>query len=212
MPSVCLDIKDLGLIEYNKFLELQEDIAGCRSVVEGERCVVFFAEHPMVITIGRKPSGKMFKGDSNIDLVKVSRGGSITAHFPGQLMLYVIFNMKKVGVGLRQWMQGLEDIVCEGLVGLGAQGIERRNRGLWLGKGKIASFGVGVKNWVTRFGCGVTYRLDNRINEVIYPCGEEGFFDSINRCITGISRDDLIKALRDQVEAFFKKQSEGGCF
>ncbi len=183
---------DLGLIDYKEFLKRQEEIASNPDITGGQKAVVIFAEHPMVFTVGKLPVGRLFREDgSDVELIKVNRGGSITAHFPGQLMFYVIMNLKAIGLGIKEWMQLLEDVVYSSLFDMNIRGIERRNRGLWIGMGKVASFGVGVRHWITRFGAGITYKLDDSVNERVYPCGEDGVFANVK-----VSRDDLVKALQ----------------
>ena len=198
---MVLEKSDLGLIEFERFILLQEEIAQGEGIILGRKASLIYAEHPLVWTIGRMPKGRLFRKEP-INVVKVARGGSITAHFPGQLMMYIIFNIKEFGIGLGQWMQKLEDIVFDSLSDLGIENIERRNRGLWIGDGKLASFGVGAKNWITRFGVGINYEVERIVNDKIYPCGEEGRLLGISE-VSNIGKGELKDALEQRVRGFF---------
>ncbi len=180
MAGCFLDIefKDIGLVDYSRWMD------EAQRLISGEidnKVRVFFCEHPRVITVGRTPKGRMFRTkEVGWPVVKTDRGGSITAHFPGQLMLYPVFNLRALGLGLSRYFRELVDVVRRALERSGVE-VEERDNGLWMGREKVASFGVACRRFWVYHGAGITYRLDPEVNEMVYPCGEEGRFGQIKR-------------------------------
>jgi len=140
-----------------------------------------FLEHPHVITLGRRgnrshllvsPEVLQEKG---VSLFHVERGGDVTYHGPGQMVLYPILNMKEYGYGLARYVGQLEEVAIRVLHDFGIVGKrDPRNRGVWVGGDKIASTGVAVKRWVSFHGLALNYETDLSYFDLIDPCGLEG--------------------------------------
>ncbi len=191
------EFKDIGLVGYSDYLE------GIPRIVSGNldgKVRVFLCEHPRIITIGRTPKGKMFRTEKvDWPVLKTDRGGSITAHFPGQLMLYPVFNLKALGLGLSRYFRELIGIVRRALERLGVE-VEEKDNGLWMGREKVASFGVACRRFWVYHGAGITYRLDPEVNRMVYPCGEEGAFGQIRRSGgEDVDREELKLALVEEI-------------
>jgi lipoyl(octanoyl) transferase len=174
-----VDIVDLGLIEYKRALTLQQ--AALARVLNGGGPVLFLLEHPPVITLGRTA-----KGDSllvplrelerkGVSLVRTTRGGDITCHFPGQLVAYPIFRLDRRGGGLRQFFQDLEEVVilvlsrC-GIVGQRKDGLT----GVFVRDRKIGAMGIGVRKWISYHGLSLNVESDLSLFSLMHPCGIEG--------------------------------------
>ena len=186
-------IHRLGLIDYKQAWDYQENIF--KEIVDlkiknrNEDTNVLpqnhlvFCEHPNVYTLGK--SGKEDhllldrKGllDNDVSFYKINRGGDITYHGPGQLVVYPIFDLEQFFTDIHKYMRLLEEAVIMTLqeYGIIAQRMEGQT-GVWLGVGsiearKICAMGVKSSRWVTMHGLGFNVNSDLRYFDHIIPCG-----------------------------------------
>ena len=173
-------ILDLGTIDYNDALMLQYELVKKRRLDRIPDSVMI-VEHPCVFTIGRSGSRKnLLVGEDelarrNIKIVDVDRGGDITFHSPGQLVIYPIVDLRKRTKDLHKYLRDLEDVAMNFLQGYGVKG--RRdpdNTGVWVLDRKIASIGVAAKDWVTYHGLSINVNNDTNFFSMINPCGIKG--------------------------------------
>ena len=186
-------IHRLGLIDYKQAWDYQENIF--KEIVDlkiknrNEDTNVLpqnhlvFCEHPNVYTLGK--SGKEDhllldkKGllDNDVSFYKINRGGDITYHGPGQLVVYPIFDLEQFFTDIHKYMRLLEEAVIMTLLeyDIIAQRMEGQT-GVWLGVGsiqarKICAMGVKSSRWVTMHGLGFNVNSDLRYFDHIIPCG-----------------------------------------
>ncbi len=208
---INIRIEDLGQIEYKQWRDLLPEIFA--KVGEGEFDLYLqFCEHPRVITVGRSGLGMGFKErEDHWPVISVDRGGSITAHFPGQLMIYPVVNLKRFSLGIRSWLKGLIGLVRSVLCEMGVD-LEERQFGLWNDKGKVVSFGLGARRYISYHGVGLIYRSDDEVNRLVWPCGEEGRFSSLEEM--GLYRDgireELIYRLSEKFVTYFTSPELSG--
>jgi lipoyl(octanoyl) transferase len=167
---------DLGLIAYREALERQEEILA--SIADGTRPeTVQLLEHPHVFTLGRGGSdGNLLARcdwDGNpIDLVRISRGGDITYHGPGQLVGYPHLDLRDRGRDVHAYLRNLEECLIRTASRFGVHCFQREGlTGVWTEQGKLASIGVGIKRWVTMHGFALNVNTDLRYFQLINPCG-----------------------------------------
>ena len=186
-------IHRLGLIDYKQAWDYQENIF--KEIVDlkiknrNEATNILpqnhlvFCEHPNVYTLGK--SGKEDhllldkKGllDNDVSFYKINRGGDITYHGPGQLVVYPIFDLEQFFTDIHKYMRLLEEAVIMTLLeyDIIAQRMEGQT-GVWLGVGsiqarKICAMGVKSSRWVTMHGLGFNVNSDLRYFDHIIPCG-----------------------------------------
>ena len=186
-------IHRLGLIDYKQAWDYQENIF--KEIVDLKiknrnedtnilpQNHLVFCEHPNVYTLGK--SGKEDhllldkKGllDNDVSFYKINRGGDITYHGPGQLVVYPIFDLEQFFTDIHKYMRLLEEAVIITLqeYGIIAQRMEGQT-GVWLGVGsiearKICAMGVKSSRWVTMHGLGFNVNSDLRYFDHIIPCG-----------------------------------------
>jgi lipoate-protein ligase B len=173
-------IINLGLIDYKEAWDLQHDLWSRR--VEGELPdLLLLLEHPHVVTLGRRGNrSNLIVSPAVLEAMKiplfhVERGGDVTYHGPGQMVVYPILDLKEYGYRLIRYVDQLEEII---LRVLGDFGIEGRkdplNRGVWVNQEKIASIGVAIKRWVSFHGFALNYETDLKYFDLIHPCGLKG--------------------------------------
>lgn len=169
-------VQDWGLIDYQEAYMRQKQCVG--KVIEGAPGCLIFCEHPTVLTLGRmtKKENLLWPVDfiqsKGIAVTSIDRGGDVTLHAPGQLVIYAIFNLACVDRDLKQYLEQLQEVVIDLLkeFDILAGGINGQ-RGVWVGKDKIASIGVGVRKWVSYHGIGLNVNTDLELFRMIRPCG-----------------------------------------
>ena len=173
-------IIDFGLMDYKKAWDLQHDLWSRR--VKGELPdLLLFLEHPHVITLGRRGNRSHLIAspevleEMKIPIFHVERGGDVTYHGPGQLVVYPIFNLKEYGYRLIRYVDQLEEVILCVLKDFGMDGRkDSLNRGVWVNGEKIASIGVAIKRWVSFHGFSLNYETDLKYFDLIHPCGLVG--------------------------------------
>lgn len=149
----------LGSVEFEAALVLQRrlvyNVAG-----ERDNACLLLCEHPPLITIGRHGSHGHVRFDPEELFVRgwpirwVNRGGGCLLHLPGQLAIYPILPLDKLGFGLQDYLKRLEEVVAAVLDDFSIRCQTRPGQpGLWVNGRLIAHFGVAVRDWVSYFGC-----------------------------------------------------------
>lgn len=139
---------------------------------------IIITEHYPVITIGRRGSRKNllvsedFLKSRGIEVIETDRGGDITYHGPGQMVIYPIIDLKRRFKNLHLYMRCLEDLVIALLKKYGIKGYRVDGRtGVWTDNGKIASIGIAVSQWVAYHGIALNIDCDLTPFSWINPCG-----------------------------------------
>jgi lipoate-protein ligase B len=209
-------IIDVGLIDYQKAWELQRQLWS-RRVEEELPDLLLILEHPHVITLGRRGNRSHLIASSEvleamkIPIFHVERGGDVTYHGPGQMVVYPILDLKEYGYRLIRYIGQLEEVILRVLIDFRIQG-ERDplNRGVWVDGEKIASVGVAIKRWVSFHGFSLNYETNLKYFELINPCGLEGKKMTSMAKILGkeISRERLWERISFHSKEVFQKDWE----
>jgi len=209
-------IIDLGLVDYEKALDLQHQFWSER-VEEKLPDVLLILEHPHVITLGRRGNRSHLIASSEaleamkIPIFHVERGGDVTYHGPGQIVAYPILHLKEYGYRIVRYVDQLEEVVLRVLGDFGIEGKrDSLNRGVWVGEEKIASVGVAIKRRVSLHGIALNYETDLKYFDLINPCGLEGKKMTSIAKVLGkrILRESLIKRLSLNFRGVFKGEWE----
>ena len=146
--------------------------------MDGAADHLVLCEHPAVLTLGRmtNPASLLYQRSDiearGVTIAKVDRGGDVTLHAPGQLVVYPIFNLDNYGKNLKVYMETLEEVAVDLLRNFGILAISvPGQRGVFVGPEKIISIGVGVRKWVTYHGLGINVNTDLSLFNLIKPCG-----------------------------------------
>lgn len=168
---------DLGTTSYDEVHQLQQRLQVQRREGAGLDTLLL-TEHRPVFTLGRShPNPDLRVGTDTvrqwgIEIVQTERGGDITYHGPGQLVAYGIVDLKAWGVGVLDYVHGLEEAVIGTLADWGLRGTRSdKGRGVWVDGRKIASVGLNVRRWVTMHGVALNIDPDMSHWELINPCG-----------------------------------------
>lgn len=173
-----VQIQSLGLVEYRTALRLQERFHA-RVTRSREAEKILLLEHPHVVTVGtRGPETPLLAQSAEDGLPEVHhirRGGGATYHGPGQLVGYPILDLRRRGRDVHLFLRTLEECLIRTAsdVGVSAWRVDKLT-GVWTEQGKLASIGVGVKQWVTMHGFALNVSPDLGYFKLIDPCGIPG--------------------------------------
>jgi lipoate-protein ligase B len=170
-----LQVARLGVVEYAVALELQNALVAARIRDEIDDTLLLL-EHPHVYTLGRGADAVYIRNaPGGVPVYRVSRGGQVTYHGPGQLIGYPIVKLPGIRRDVSRYLRNLERALIEALREFGIDGARRdRMTGVWAGPRKIASIGVGIRRWVTLHGFALNVTTDLSYFDAIVPCGIEG--------------------------------------
>jgi lipoyl(octanoyl) transferase len=168
---------DLGRMDYRKAYVIQEKIhQECyeQSIPD----TIIFQENDPIFTLGRNSSddhllrSKVELNELGIDIVTVDRGGDITYHGPGQLVISPIIHIKDHSLSVHQYLRNLEETVIRLLrkYHIDGQRIAGMS-GVWVGSEKIAAVGIAVQHGITRHGISINISPDLKHFSYIIPCG-----------------------------------------
>lgn len=174
-----LQVLDLGVEPFAQTLERQEELVRLR-LLGAIPDTLILVDHPPVVTLGRaKQRGNIRLAPEElrargIEFFEITRGGDVTYHAPGQLVGYLIFDLRQHGRDVLRFCRGMEAALIAALsdFGVTAQAIPGK-AGVWVGDRKIASLGISVRRWVTFHGFALNVSMDLDGFEVIRPCGED---------------------------------------
>lgn len=209
-------ILNLGLMDYEEAWDLQHRLWSKR--VEGLLPdMIVLLEHPHVITLGRRGNrSHLIASTETLEAMRmpvfhVERGGDVTYHGPGQMVIYPILDLKEYGYRLIHYIDQLEEVIICVLKDFGVEG--RRdplNRGVWVSQEKIASVGVAIKRWVSFHGVSLNYETDLKYFDLINPCGLEGKKMTTMAKVLGteISREQLAERIHFHFKQIFHKDWE----
>ena len=170
-----LSVARLGTIEYRAALELQDALAEARQQGRiGD--LLLLLEHPHVYTLGRGASERFIVAPPrDAPIYRVSRGGQVTYHGPGQLVGYPILKLEGAARDVHGYLRALEQVLIDTLARCEIAARRRDGlTGVWVDKRKIASLGVGIRRWTTLHGFAVNIATDLGCFDAIVPCGIEG--------------------------------------
>ena len=168
-----LSIRQLGPQDYQATWASMKEFCLQRTADSDDE--VWFVEHPPVFTQGISGKPEHILCSSEIPIVETDRGGQVTYHGPGQLVMYVLFDLRRLGIGVRALVDVLENITIAGLKKYGLKAVARKEApGVYLNDKKIASLGLRVKKGCSYHGLSVNIDMDLTPFSFINPCGYKG--------------------------------------
>jgi lipoyl(octanoyl) transferase len=148
---------------------------------------VWFVEHPPVYTLGMRADRSHLLAPGDIPVVQIDRGGQVTYHGPGQVVVYVLLNLERRALTPRKLVQALEGAVIDTVAGYGVAAAARRDApGVYVAGAKLAAVGLRVKRHCSYHGLAVNVAMDLTPFERINPCGYEGLEVTDLRSLCGM--------------------------
>jgi lipoyl(octanoyl) transferase len=164
--------QDLGRMDYQAAMELQEKLVVLRQQeLTGD--TLLFIEHPHVYTLGRGGKADHVLAPQQVPVHRTSRGGDVTYHGPGQLVVYLIIDLRsKLRKDVHRYVRNLEQSAIHTLADFGIAALRRPPyTGIWIADRKIAAIGIAVRRAITYHGLAINVNVELSYFNRIVPCG-----------------------------------------
>jgi lipoyl(octanoyl) transferase len=163
-------VRSLGQQDYEPLWRRMQDFTDTRTAETPDE--IWFTEHPPVFTLGLNSSPEHLLAPGDIPVVQVDRGGQVTYHGPGQLMIYPLINLKRAKLGVRDLVTGLEQCIVDLAASFGIEAVARKDApGVYVDARKIASVGLRVRRGASFHGMALNIEVDLEPFSRINPCG-----------------------------------------
>ena len=168
--SSSLVIRQLGEISYSDTLKAMQKFTEYRNSDTDDE--IWLLQHPPVFTMGRTRKDEHILVKTNIPVIQTDRGGDITYHGPGQIIAYVLIDLRRRRQGVRQFVNALEDVVIKTLSHWQLAAKRYKSRpGVFVGDAKIASIGLRVQKGCSYHGISLNVSMDLSPWSLVKPCG-----------------------------------------
>ena len=168
-----MHIRHLGLVDYEPTWHAMQAFTETRTDETPDE--LWIVEHPPVYTLGLAGKPEHLLQQTAIPLVKTDRGGQITYHGPGQLVVYLLMDLRRRDYGVRDMVRRIEQAIIDTLADYGIEARGDVNApGVYVGARKIASLGLRIKNHATYHGLSLNVSMDLAPFGSINPCGYAG--------------------------------------
>jgi lipoyl(octanoyl) transferase len=171
--GAVLGFRDLGLSDYEPIWQAMKRFTDGRTRETADE--IWLVQHPPVFTQGQsgKPEHLLLPGD--IPVVQVDRGGQVTYHGPGQLVAYLLLDVRRLGFGVRELVTRIEHSLIDLLAGYGVSAAAKADApGVYVDGAKIASLGLRIRNGCSFHGLALNVDMDLDPFKRINPCGYAG--------------------------------------
>ena len=166
-------LKWLGRAEYEPTWRAMQTFTEQRG--PQTRDEIWFLEHPPVFTLGMNAAREHVLAPGDIPLVQIDRGGQVTYHGPGQLVVYPLLDVRRRGLGVRQLVMALENGIIGLLASWNVEAVGRRDApGIYVAGRKLASIGLRIRRGCSYHGLAFSVAMDLEPFRRINPCGYRG--------------------------------------
>ena len=166
-------VRHLGLVEYQPTLEAMRSFTAERNEQTPDE--IWLLQHPRVFTQGQAGKAEHLLAPGDIPVIQVERGGQVTYHGPGQLVAYLMLNLRRQKLGVRDLVTAMEQALVDVLAGYGIEAAPKADApGVYVNGDKIASLGLRVRNGCSFHGLALNVDMDMTPFQRINPCGYAG--------------------------------------
>ena len=166
-------VKPLGRVEYEPTWQAMLDFTISRTAETPDE--IWIVEHPPVFTLGQAGKPEHLLVDIGIPVVKIDRGGQITYHGPGQVVLYLLLDLQRLKIKVRELVTAIEQAVIDFLAAYGVNADRLAGApGVYVCDAKIAALGLKIKNGCSYHGLSLNVDMDLHPFTAINPCGYAG--------------------------------------
>jgi lipoyl(octanoyl) transferase len=208
-----MDVRRLGVVDYQAALDLQKDLVEQRKqgLIPDQ---LLLLEHPHVITLGARNHSSRANvletpeslAQQGVALFESGRGGDVTYHGPGQLVGYPILDLPKDRRDVHRYVRDLEEVLIQSVSDFGVAATRIPGlTGIWVGDEKLAAIGVRVSRWVTSHGFALNVSTDLSRFGLIVPCGITGKGVTSLEQVLGrqVQMDEVATAVAGRFDAVF---------
>jgi len=197
MISTDFKVRQLGLQSYVNCWELMKQFTSLRT--ENTPDEIWFLEHQPVFTQGQNGKAEHILNPGDIPVIQSDRGGQVTYHGPGQLVVYTLIDLRRKQLNIREMVSILENSVIQLLENYSIHGIAKREApGVYVDDKKIASVGLRVRKGCTYHGLALNVSMDTEPFTRIHPCGYQNLaVTQLSEFISSIKINTVIQQLID---------------
>lgn len=168
-----LIVRNLGLRSYASTWHKMQAFTDERSEITDDE--VWLVQHPPTFTLGKSGKREHLLDTGDIPVIQVDRGGQVTYHGPGQLLAYMLLDINRLGLGVRELVTRLEGSVIDMLSEYGIEAVSRKDApGVYVDGKKIAALGLRVRRGCCFHGLALNVEMDLEPFDRINPCGYPG--------------------------------------
>lgn len=168
-----LVVRYLGQVDYQQTWHDMQRFTDERTEASADELWVL--QHPSVYTLGKNAKPEHVLNPQSIPVINVDRGGQVTYHGPGQIVIYTLLDLNRLKVGVRELVTIIESAIIELLAGYGIEASARRDApGVYVNGDKIAALGLRVRRGCSFHGLAFNIDMDLEPFTRINPCGYEG--------------------------------------
>jgi lipoyl(octanoyl) transferase len=172
-PPRDIIVRTLGLRDYFPAWQAMRNFSAERGTDSKDE--IWLLQHPPVYTLGLNGKNTVRPAPTNIPFVHCDRGGDITYHGPGQLVAYLLMDLRRHGIGVKALVAALEQAVIDLLKALNMTAVRRVGApGVYIENKKIAALGLRIRNGCSYHGLALNVDMDLTPFEYIAPCGYAG--------------------------------------
>jgi len=170
---VNIVVKRLGRVDYAPTFQAMQDFTAARTAETPDE--LWIVEHPPVYTLGQAGKPEHILRDVGIPVVNIDRGGQVTYHGPGQVVIYLLLDLPRLKIKVRELVTAIEQAVIDLLAEYSVTA-ERRDGapGVYVGDAKIAALGLRIRNGCSYHGVSLNVDMDLSPFDAINPCGYAG--------------------------------------
>lgn len=170
--STAVLVRELGLRDYEPVWRAMQRFTDARSDSTPDE--IWFTQHHPVFTLGLNAAPEHVLAAGDIPVIKIDRGGQVTYHGPGQLMIYPLLDIRRAGLGVRELVTALEQSVVDLAAGYDIHAESRRDApGVYVAGAKLASVGLRIRRGASFHGMALNVDVDLEPFSRINPCGFE---------------------------------------
>ena len=190
MLATKLQVRRLGLMEYEPVWRAMQTFTDQRN--ENTPDELWMVEHPPVFTQGQAGRAEHILAPGDIPVIQVDRGGQVTYHGPGQIVAYPLIDIKRLHMGIRELVTGIEQAVIEVLqtYSIDAQ-LKAGAPGVYIDGVKIAALGLRIRRGKSFHGLSFNINMDLEPFQRINPCGFQGLQVTHLSAFTEVSKQDV---------------------
>ncbi len=217
VAPMALQVEQLGRVSYQSAHRRQMELVAQLHDNKGAGDVCMLLQHDPVFTLGRNAVpenvsvSESFLRARGMGLIRVERGGEVTFHGPGQIVCYLLVNLRRAGLAVVEFVRKLEQVMLDVVQRFGiTAGRDSRNHGVWCGDQKLGSVGIAVRHGISYHGLALNVNIDLEPFGWINPCGLTGVsMGSMEReCRRKLDIAEVERVMREVVaKAFAAKNS-----
>ena len=172
-PAPCLRVRRLGRVEYAPTFAAMQEFTATRTAETTDE--LWIVEHPPVFTLGQAGKPEHLLRDIGIPLVQIDRGGQVTYHGPGQVVIYLLLDLNRRQLKVRELVRHIEQAVIDLLAAHGVTAERHTNApGVYVAGAKIAALGLRIRRGCSYHGVALNVQMDLSPFAAINPCGYPG--------------------------------------